>query len=334
MMLCASSLQRTVKLTLLCITAFMALVLWSSPVLGESGPGHVGVLVQFGDGRVLTRYLELETPVDRLTVLEASGLAFETAFGGDAVCKIDEEGCRGTDTECWCRCPFTAEEPCFFWIYLPISESGDQWGDMNTWPLPDLDDGDVSAWVWGEVDVSTEQWAPLVEAPFVSLAEMEQRALTPGEVTTTGGTEEVDVTATFSGDSDKTASASARFRLLGDTWSEPQPMVPGESHFAFAVHGLQPGEYEVQVVYLDDLSGISSGDGSVSYEAPAVQTTVGGSTATPAGESTEPPVAEDLGGPSIASRLGDYATSLELGGLAFGAILVALLVVYLRKRPR
>lgn len=331
---CASSLRRTMKLTLLCATALVALLLGSSPVLGESGPGYVGVLVQFGDGRVLTRYLELETPVDRLTVLEASGLPFETAFGGDAVCKIDEEGCRGTDSECWCQCTFAEEEPCFFWIYLPMSESGDQWGDMNTWPLPDLDDGDVSGWVWGEVDVSTEQWAPLVEAPFVSLAEMEQRALTPGAVTAAGGTEELNVTATFSGDSDRTASASLRYRLLGHPWSEPQAMVPGESQFAFAMNGLQPGEYEVQVVYLDYLSGISSGDGSISYEAPAVEATVGGSTYSQVAKSTEPPAAEDVGGASIASRLGQYAAAVGLGGLAFGAILLALLVVYLRKRPR
>lgn len=331
----ARSLHPGVKLTLLCVAAFAALVLWSSPVLGESGTGHAGVLVQFGDGKVLTRYLALETPVDRLAALEATGLPFETAFGGDAVCKIEEEGCRGTDTECWCHCPFTEGEPCFFWIYLPMSESGDQWADMNTFPLPELDDGDVSAWVWGEVDVSGEVWAPLVEAPFVSLADMEQRALTLGVVTATGGTEELSVTATFSGDSDRTGSATVRFRLLGDTWSEPQPMVRGESQFTFVVEGLVPGDYEVQVAYLDELSGMSCGDGSVSYEAPAVETTVSGSiTATPAPEPTEAPVTENVGGPGIASRLGDYATTLGLGGLAFGAILVALLVVYLRKRPR
>ncbi len=328
-----NGLRRTTRLTLLCV-ALLALALGPPPVLGESGPGHVGVLVQFGDGTLLTRYLELETPVDRLTVLEVSGLFFETAFGGDAVCKIEEEGCRGTDSECWCQCTFAEGEPCFFWIYLPMSDSGDQWADMNTWPLPDLNDGDVSAWVWGEVDVSAEQWSPVVEAPFVGLEEMKERALTPGTVTATGGTEELNVTATFGGDSDRTASASLRYRLTGHPWSEPQSMVPGESQFSFAVHGLPPGEYELQVTYRDHLSGISTAEGSVSYQAPAAKTIVQAPASSQLGEGQTPPVAEDVGGASIGPTVGKYATSLGLGSLAFAAILLALLVVFLWKRPR
>ncbi len=140
---------------------------------GGEQTGHVGVVVQFGDGRVLTYHVEAPTSMDRLAALEATGLTFETAFGGDAVCKIEEEGCPGNDIDCWCQCPFTPGQPCTFWIYFPMNETGDGWGDMNTWPLPELEDGDVCAWVWGQVDVEASPWVPLVQPPFFTIDEIE-----------------------------------------------------------------------------------------------------------------------------------------------------------------
>lgn len=318
-------------LTLVALLA--ALLMAASPMSGQTERGGVGVLVQLGDGTVLTRYLELRTPVDRLTVLEESGLSFETAYGGDAVCKIEEEGCRGTDDECWCQCTFTEGEACFFWIYLPMSEDGSGWGDMNVWPLPELDAGDVSAWVWGEVDISSTPWKPLAEAPFLTVEEIQARALTPGVVAATGAKQELDVAASFTGDSDGTGSATARYRRVGTPWSDPQPMIPGEASFGFVAGGLEPGDYEVEVTYVDYVGGLTVEAGSTSYVAPVAQTVVTGGEQR-AQVTTEQPADEEQIANPIASTLSGYAAGISLGGLAFVAVLLVLLVVYLRKRPQ
>ncbi len=316
------------------VALLAALLMAASPVSGQAEPGSVGVLVQLADGTVLTRYLELDTPVDRLTALEESGLSFETAYGGDAVCKIEDEGCRGSDDECWCQCTFIEGEPCFFWIYFPMSEDGSGWGDMNVWPLPELDAGDVSAWVWGEVDISSTPWKPLAEAPFLTVEEMRARALTPGVVTATGGSRELEVTASFTGDSDGTGSATARYRSSGTSWSDPQPMIPGKASFGLVAGGLEPGDYEVEVTYVDYVSGLTVEAGSTSYIAPVVQTRITGGGEQGVQATAGEPAGEEQVASPLASALADYATSIGLGGAAFAAALAALLVVYLRKRPQ
>jgi hypothetical protein len=322
------------RLLVLALVVLLATMLMAaSPMSAQTEPRGVGVLVQLADGTILTRYLELETPVDRLTVLEQSGLTFESAYGGDAVCKIEEEGCRGTDAECWCQCTFVEGEDCFFWIYFPMSEDGSGWGDMNLWPLPELDAGHVSAWVWGEVDVSSSPWKPLAEAPFLTVEEMQARALTPGVVTATGGERELDVAAAFTGDADGSGSATARYRRAGTAWSDPQPMIPGDTSFGFAGGGLEPGDYEVEVTYADYVSGLTVEAGSTSYVAPVVQAVVTGEEQR-AEVSTEQPAGEEQTTSPIASVLSGYATGIGVGGLAFVAVLAVLLVIYLRKRPQ
>ncbi len=324
-------LHRMGRLAFLSSMVVATLLLTGSTAFGQEGSGRVGVVVQFADGAVLTRYLELSTPVDRLTALEATGLAFETAFGGDAVCKIEEDGCPGNDADCWCQCPFTPEEPCTFWIYFPMNETRDGWGDMNTWPLPELEDGDVSGWIWGEVDVEASPWAPLAELPFFTADEIRERALMPGTVSATGGANEFTVNATFSGDSDGSGSATLRYRSKDGAWSGPQAMVPGETSFGFTITGLEQAEYEVEVTYSDYESGIIGANGDTSFTASSVTTQVssaegpqvGAETAEPA----EAPVPEEAAAP-----LTRYAGTIGIGGLVFVAILVFLVIVYLRRR--
>ncbi len=323
--------QELVGLGLLCTTLLAALLLGSGPALAQEEPGHVGVIVQFGDGTTLTRYLEFNTPVDRLTALEATGLSSETAFAGDAVCKIEEEGCPGTDTDCWCECPFTPEEPCTFWIYFPMNESGDGWGDMNTWPLPELEDGHVSAWVWGEVDVVASPWKPLTQVPFVTVEEIRDRALRPGSVNTTGGPQELAVSATFGGDSDGNAAATVRYHRTGQAWSEPYSMIRGETSFTFTIAGLEPGDYEVEVSYSDYHSGVLGENGAVTFTAPAVGTQVSPSRESQTGASAET-AAEVTGEEPAAVPITSYLGPIGVGGLAFVLIVALLLVIYLRKR--
>ena len=319
------------RIALLSSIIVTTLLLAGSTAFGQEGSAHVGVVVQFGDGRVLTRDLELSTPVDRLTALEATGLAFESAFGGDAVCKIEEEGCPGNDTDCWCQCPFTPGEPCTFWIYFPMNETHDAWGDMNTWPLPQLQGGDVSGWVWGEVDVEASPWIPVVELPFFTVDQIRERALTPGTVSATGGVNELSVTATFSGDSDGSASAALRYSRRGGGWSEPQAMAPGEASFAFNIAGLEPGDYEVEVTYSDYESGVFGENGGTSLIGPPVATQV--LAAEDARTETTAEEAPEVSSPEATTPpLTSYTGTLGVGALAFVAILALLLIVYLRRR--
>jgi hypothetical protein len=291
---------------ILLMSVAVALVLPGSSAMGQEEVGHVGVVLQFGDGRVLTRYLELPTPVDRLTVLESTGLALETAHGGDAMCKIEEEGCPGNDNECWCQCPFTPGEPCTFWIYFPMNEAGDGWGDMNAWPLPELEDGDVSGWIWGEIDVEASPWVPLVELPFYTIDEIHQRALTGGEVEAVGRPGELTVTATFSGDSDGSGSAALRYRTGDGPWSEPLEMARGDGLFTYTLSDVEPNvDYAVEVNYADYESGVIEGEGPTGLTTGWSQTTV-----------------------AEAPGLG------LVGGVAFVVLLALLLAVYLWRRLR
>jgi hypothetical protein len=323
--------HRTGGIALLSSIIIVTFFMGGSTAFGQEGSGHAGVVVQFGDGRVLTRYLELSAPVDRLTALEATGLIFETAFGGDAVCKIEEEGCPGNDTDCWCQCPFTPGEPCTFWIYFPVNETGDEWGDMNTWPLPELEDGDVSGWVWGEVDVEASPWVPLVEPPFYTVDQIYERALIPGTVSATAGVRELSATASFSGDSDGSGSATLRYRSTGRTWSEPQAMVPGEPSFSFTIAGLEPGEYEVQVTYSDYESGVIGENGGTSFTASSLATQISAAEEAPGEAETEEP-AEVPSPEGTTPPLSSHAGTVGIGALAFVAILGFLLIVYLRRR--
>lgn len=324
-------LRRIGRITVLFGVAVAVLWFLGSTALAQGAEGHVGVLFQFADGRVLTRYLELSTPVDRLTAFEAAGLTFESASGGDAICKIEEEGCPGNDTECWCQCTFIPGETCTFWIYFPMNESGDTWGDMNTWPLPELEDGDVAAWVWGELDVVASPWKPLVEPPFLTVDEMRERALTPGLVSATGGEAELAATASYGGDSDGSGSATVRYRRAAEAWSDPHAMVPGETSFGFSITGLEPGDYEVEVTYSDYESGVMGLNGETTFTAPVATASV---SAAEEGhrEAIAVPSSEVPSPEGTTPSLTDYLGTVSLAGIGFVAILVVLLIIYLRKR--
>ncbi len=326
-----TDLRRIGGIALLSSIIVTTVLLAGSTAFGQEGNGHVGLVVQFDDGGVLTRYLELSTPVDRLTALEATGLAFESAFGGDAVCKIEGEGCPGNDTDCWCQCPFIPGEPCTFWVYFPVNETGDDWGDMNTWPLPELEDGDVSAWVWGEVDVEASPWIPLVEPPFFTVDQIRERALIPGTVSATAGVNELGVTASFSGDSDGSGSATLRYRKKGSGWSGPQAMAPGEASSTYNIAGLEPGDYEVEVTYSDYASGVVGENGSTTFITPFVATRVLAAEEGRA-KTTAERAAEFSSPEATTPPLTSYVRTAGIGALAFVVILGFLLIVYLRRR--
>jgi hypothetical protein len=179
--------------------------------------------------------------------------------------------------------------------------------------------------------VEPSPWVPLVEPPFYTVDQIYERALIPGTVSATAGVNELSVTASFSGDSDGSGSATLRYRSTGRTWSEPQAMVPGEPSFSFTIAGLEPGEYEVQVTYSDYESGVIGENGGTSLIGPSVATQV--LAAEDARTETTAEEAPEVSSPEATTPpLTSYTGTIGVGALAFVAMLALLLIVYLRRR--
>jgi hypothetical protein len=166
----------------------------------------------------------------------------------------------------------------------------------------------------------------LVEVPFLAVDEIRQRALTPGTISAVGGERELAISATFGSDSDGGGSATVRYRRDAGPWSDPQPMVRGETSLDFAITGLDPGSYEVEVTYSDTASGVIGSNGATKFTAAVVAAQVS------AGEVTEPQPTTEVPLDTAAPSLADYARTLGFSGVAFVAILAALIAIYLRRQ--
>jgi hypothetical protein len=108
-----------------------------------SGPSRVGLVVDMGDGALVTRCVVFsEAEISGLDVLERSGLEVVTSEG--AVCAIEGVGCPASN--CWCQCQGS---PCIYWSYwhwLDGEWQYSQAGAAGYW----VHDGDVEGWRWGE----------------------------------------------------------------------------------------------------------------------------------------------------------------------------------------
>lgn len=116
-------------------------------------PQHAGLVVQFGDGEVITACVDLgpdgEAPGEE--VLRASGLAVVMEYvpgAGGAVCKIGGEGCDFPNESCFCRCALNPNEPCIYWSYYHLTEGQWQFSNIGASNYT-VGSGDVEGWAWG-----------------------------------------------------------------------------------------------------------------------------------------------------------------------------------------
>ncbi len=106
---------------------------------------RASLVVQFGDGSHIARCMAFsEESISGLDLLTRSGLQVVT--WGQAVCRIDKDGCDHPAVTCFCQC---TRNPCSYWSYWLWREG--RWvyspvgaGDHR------VHDGDVDAWVWGD----------------------------------------------------------------------------------------------------------------------------------------------------------------------------------------
>ena len=119
----------------------------------ETPTNHVTVIVQFGDGRLITRrVIFADDTISGLDALLGTGLDVVTGYGGAAVCRIEDEGCPADN--CFCSSSFWS---------LWLLEDG-RWESATTGANEvQLDDGDVSGWHWGDfsppIDLTPPQMA-------------------------------------------------------------------------------------------------------------------------------------------------------------------------------
>jgi hypothetical protein len=135
----------TVALIVAVLCASAAALFAAVPPVARAQTGDtVAVVVDFGDGRVVTGTVTLEGGETGLDVLARSGVTVTQADG--FVCAIGAVGCPATD--CMCGCP-TGGAACRYWAYYHGTPGGD-WASSEVgagaYTVPA---GGVEGWVWG-----------------------------------------------------------------------------------------------------------------------------------------------------------------------------------------
>jgi hypothetical protein len=166
------SIARTYRIVIMLGVLAVMMLLAAGTALGQ-GPGTVGVLVEFPNQDIRPFCVPMETPTDKVTSLVATRLGVATYdFGalGEGVCAIEGLGCPATSADCLtCECTFLPDDPCFYWLYFRWNQAEGVWDSTYD---PTVEDGDVTAWVWGELDTKTFEPIDTPSLEAVSLAEV------------------------------------------------------------------------------------------------------------------------------------------------------------------
>ncbi len=136
--------------------ALLLLALSAATPSRAQGPNRAGVVVQFGDGSVVTRCVRFsEESITGYELLRRARLPIVVEFGsfGAAICKIGAEGCTFPREPCFCQCQ-TLGAGCTYWVYSQLKD--------GRWVISGLGasnrtvrDGDVDGWAWGKGDGNT-----------------------------------------------------------------------------------------------------------------------------------------------------------------------------------
>ncbi len=136
---------------------------------GDEGPNRAGLVVRYGDGRVVTACVSFSEPaISGEELLYRAGLEVSVqSFGGlgNAVCAINGEGCQPPGEPCFCRCQ-TIGEACVYWVYTHLGEDG-RWHTAGRGPsTSEVHHGDVDGWAWGsEATLPALTFADICAAP-------------------------------------------------------------------------------------------------------------------------------------------------------------------------
>ncbi len=123
-----------------------------SPRAQATTTNRAGVIVVFDNGNVMQSCVEFtESELSGVELLRRAGfeLVTDSSYGlGEAVCKINGQGCDFPGEHCFCEC---MGSPCNYWGYWNLE--GSNWtysGQGGSSHM--VSNGDVDAWVWGNDD--------------------------------------------------------------------------------------------------------------------------------------------------------------------------------------
>jgi hypothetical protein len=129
------------------------LVAVSPALVAAQESKQVGLVVQFGDGRLETRCISFEgDEIGGDALLAQSGLEvlLDPSSGmGVTVCRIEDEGCNHPAEHCFCQCMGGGE--CAYWNYFYREPGAETWTYSALGAgLRKARPGAVEAWVWGD----------------------------------------------------------------------------------------------------------------------------------------------------------------------------------------
>ena len=114
-----------------------------SPGRAQTTLNQVGLVVQFGDGRIETECIQFEEEsITGYEVFERSSFDYTPDFNagnGWAICKIEEDGCPANDCFCY---------PTLYWSYWLLTDGAWLYSPLGSSNF-DVYDGDVQGWRWG-----------------------------------------------------------------------------------------------------------------------------------------------------------------------------------------
>ena len=143
-------MRSILRLSLL-LALLLLLLGWEG--IRAQGVNRAGLVVQFGDGNVVTACVQFTS--ERVTgaeLLRLSGMDVimdpNSGFG-EAICKISvgdfSDGCDFPLEECFCQC---TGADCEYWAYYHLQDNAWEYSQLgaSNWLVKD---GDVEGWAWG-----------------------------------------------------------------------------------------------------------------------------------------------------------------------------------------
>jgi hypothetical protein len=145
--------MRDKKTVMILVAMLLAGMLLMGPGLtaGQAQtPNQAGLVVQLGDGSLITRCIDFDGPeINSYDLLLRSGLNVGTSGDptvGMAVCSIEDEGCPAGD--CFCQCKGST---CTYWSYWHLVDGVWQYSALGASGHVAVQ-GSVEGWSWGEAE--------------------------------------------------------------------------------------------------------------------------------------------------------------------------------------
>lgn len=145
---------------LLLFIACGALLLLPSLGAGQEEANRAGLVVRFGDGRVVqacVRFAQESLSGDELLARSGLPVIVQPSGIGAAVCKIGGEGCDYPAQDCFCKC---AGADCAYWALSRLEAGAWRYSNQGASNVQ-VRNGDVQGWAWGAGSVQSGAAPPL-----------------------------------------------------------------------------------------------------------------------------------------------------------------------------